>query len=116
MGSVSLDSRQVFSEFIGFLAGERLLWNVIDYMAKSHSAVLSGTDYDSLIWFRGFLILEYAEASYSECLNLVSDLFAWGETSEGHTFWHSIHLKWASIFRVLYPSELYASPEERLFV
>lgn len=98
MGSVSLDSRQVFSEFIGFLAGERLLWNVIDYTAKSHSAVLSGTDYDSLIWFRGFLILEYAEASYFECLNLASDLFAWGKTSEGLPFWHSIHLKWASIF------------------
>ena len=59
MGSMHLDSRQVFSEFIGFLAGERVLWCVIDYTAKDHSAVLTGTDYDSLVWFRGFLILEY---------------------------------------------------------
>lgn len=112
MGSMHLDSRQVFSEFIGFLAGERVLWSVIDYTAKDHSAEVTGTDYDSHVWFRGFLILEYDEASYSECLYLVSDLFAWDATSEGHVFWHSIHLKWVSIFRMLYPLELYASGDE----
>lgn len=86
MGSMHLDSRQVFSEFIGFLAGERVLWSVIDYTAKDHSAEVTGTDYDSHVWFRGFLILEYGEASYSECLNLASYLFAWDATSEGHVF------------------------------
>ena len=112
MGSMCLDSRQIISEFIGFIAGEGLLWRVIDYTAKDHSAELTGTDYDSLVWFRGFLILEYDEASYSECLNLLSDLFAWDATSGGHVFWHSIHLKWVSIFRMLYPLELYASGDE----
>ena len=53
MGSMHLDSRQVFSEFIGFLAGERVLWSVIDYTAKDHSAEVTGTDYDSHVWFRG---------------------------------------------------------------
>lgn len=36
MDFLSLDSRQVISEFIGFLAGEGLLWRVIDYTAQEH--------------------------------------------------------------------------------
>lgn len=108
MGLMSLDSRQVFSEFIGFLAGEGLLWQVIDYAAREHGYTLQGTDHDHLIWFRAFLLTLSSEFSYSNYDGLLAWLFSWGNSIGGYAYWKSVQLKWSSSFRMLYPLELFA--------
>lgn len=108
MGSMHLDSRQVFSEFIGFLAAEGLLWRVIDYAAQEHDIALQGTDHDHLTWFREFLIAQSSEFSYHDYAGLLAGLFSWGNSSGGYVYWKSVQLKWSSTFRMLYPLELFA--------
>lgn len=116
MDFLSLDSRQVISEFLGFLASERLLWQVIGSVAAENGVVLKGVDesryefdygYDSIVWFREFLLEKYADASYQDCVDFVRELFTWSDSIGGHTYWHSVHLKWVSIFRMFYPAVIY---------
>lgn len=108
MGSLHLDSRQIIPEFIGFLAGEGLLWRVIDYTAQEHGVAFRGTDHDHLIWFREFLIAKSSEFSYHDYAGLLAWLFSWGNSSGGYVYWKSVQLKWSSTFRMLYPLELFA--------
>lgn len=109
MGSLHLDSRQIIPEFIGFLAGEGLLWRVIDYTAQEHGITLQGTDHDYLTWFREFLAAQYSASSLVAYAGLLSGLFSWDSANGGYVYWESVQLKWASVFRMLYPLEVYAS-------
>lgn len=92
MDFLSLDSRQVISEFLGFLASERLLWQVIGSVAAENGVVLKGVDesryefdygYDSIVWFREFLLEKYADASYQDCVDFVRELFTWSDSIGG---------------------------------
>lgn len=109
MGSLHLDSRQIISEFIGFIAGEGLLWRVIDYAAQEHGIVLQGTGHAHLTWFREFLVAQSSEFSYHDYAGLLARLFSWGNSIGGYAYWESVQLKWSSTFRMLYPLAVYAS-------
>lgn len=42
-------------------------------------------------------------------LAVVAGLFSWDSANGGYVYWKSVQLKWASVFRMLYPLEVYAS-------